>query len=80
MSPEKFIQHVDHSLGSRWNEDRVNQKYTEEEARVATVLSRMDIGLATSLLGYNAKMLNSIRIGVWALVAIGIVHLVLTHF
>jgi hypothetical protein len=79
MTPEKFIQEIDSSLGARWSEDRESQEYTEDEVRIATVLTRMDMGLAASLIGYNAKMLSSIRLGVWSLVAIGIVHLVIQY-
>lgn len=79
MSPEKLIQEIDASLGVQWREDRESQEYTEEEARIATVLTRMDTGLAASLLFYNAKMLNSIRLGVWSLVALGIIHLVVQY-
>lgn len=80
MTPQKFIQEMDSSLGARWAEDRENQEYSAEEARVAAVLTRMDMGLAASLLGYNAKMLNSIRHGVWSLVVIGVIHLAMQFF
>ena len=79
MSLEVFIQETDSALGRRWAEDRENQSYTEEEARIAAVLTRMDVGLSASLLGYNAKMLTSIRNGVWVVALIEAIRLIVTY-
>jgi hypothetical protein len=75
VSLETFIKEIDQALGLRWSQDREDQSYTEEEARVAAVLTRMDMGLSASILGYNAKMLTSIRNGIWIIVVIEAIDL-----
>jgi hypothetical protein len=79
MSLETFIKEIDQALGLRWSQDREDQSYTEEEARVAAVLTRMDTGLSASILGYNAKMLTSIRNGIWIIAVIEAINLVISY-
>lgn len=75
MALDEYIKNVDSALGKQWQDDKESLKYTEDEARVASVLTRMDTGLIASLLSYNAKTLDSIKLGIWALVAINVVDL-----
>jgi len=79
MSPEEFMWEVESAPDTHRSEDQVVQNYTEDEVRAASVIMRMDISFLASILGYNAKLLGSIRLGVWSLVAIGIVHLFLQY-
>lgn len=75
MKLKDYINYIDNSLGEQWDRDRRFQEYTEEEVKVAAVLSRMDIGLIASITTYNAKTLRSIKLGVWSLVAVSLANL-----
>ena len=80
MSLEKHIAKADQAIGKQWAADSNNCSFTEEEARIASVLTRMDTQLNAHLLSYNAKVLSHIRTGVWALVVIGIIQVGHTYF
>ena len=75
MKLNDCINYIDKSLGEQWDRDRQFQEYTEEGVKIAAVLSRMDIGLIASVTAYNAKTLQSIKLGVWSLVAVGLANL-----
>lgn len=75
MSPKKYIKNIDETIGKNWKLEKEKYTYEKSEVDAATVLSRLDIALASSLLAYNAQMLYSIRLGVWVLVAITLTSL-----
>ena len=77
MKPVEFIKYIDTSIGKQWSEDRIEKSYSEEEARVATVLTRMDVSLGASVVGYNAKLLYSIKNGVWTIAVLLLLNLIL---
>ena len=80
MSIRDFIEQTDANIGSKWAEDRVELEYSEEEARVAVALTRLDSALNASVNCYNGKTLESIKTGVWILVAVSSIHLLKAFF
>jgi hypothetical protein len=80
MNEEEFALEWARGISSDWERDRHQQEYTQEEVAIATVLSRLDIGLACGLLGYLMVKTNGINIGVWVLVVLNIVNIALQVF
>jgi len=62
-----WIGNAGEMVNARWDQEINSESFTEEEARVAAVLTRIDTGLNGHILTYNAGTLNSIKIGVWAI-------------
>jgi len=68
---------VDVKLAQQWDTEKGGERFSEDEVGRATVLTRLDTALSAGMIGYNAKMLYSIKTGVWCLVALSIINIVL---
>lgn len=75
MGFERFLKGMNTKTHESWDRDRQVQEYSDSDARLAAVLTRLDTALNFSVNGYNAKLLESIRIAVWILVAIEVLRL-----
>ncbi len=80
MGSLKFIEQTDKNIKLSWSEDRFNQNYTDDESRIATVLTRQDTALNASINCYNAKTLESIKYGVWFIAVIGLIQIFLVFY
>lgn len=77
MKVEDYLYEVDCKLSKKLDADLTSLKYSNEEARVASVLTRVDVGLGVAAIAYNSKILRSINLGVWGIFIIVCVDLVL---
>ena len=72
-----WIGNAGEMVNARWEKEIDSESYTEEEARVAAVFTRIDTGINAHMLTYNAGTLNSIKIGVWAIVILSAADFIL---
>jgi hypothetical protein len=77
MKIEEFLYEADCKLSAKLEKDLNSNEYSEQDARNAIVLGRIDTALNLVASSYNSKILSSINIGVWGIFAILIIHAVM---
>lgn len=80
MKIEEFLYEADCQLSAKLEEDLSSNEYSEQDARNAIVLGRIDTALNLAASSYNSKILSSINIGVWGIFAILVIHAVMRLF
>ncbi|MBR7631009.1 hypothetical protein KAT72_18790 [Aeromonas popoffii] len=77
MNIEEFIYSCDLKLSKKLDDDFASNEYSDADARVATVSTRIDVGVGLAIAAYNSKLLRSINIGIWGIFSLLIVNLII---
>lgn len=77
MKIEDYILEVDSKLSKKLESDLESNDYSPQDARVATVLTRIDVGLIVAATTYNSKLLSSVKLGVWGIFSLLLIDVIL---
>lgn len=84
MDIEKFIKEMDIKIKESWDVSSGKQKeaniFSEKDSYLAVVQTRQDVALNLSVNVFNAKVLSSIKLGIWALVIIEVIRSIFYFF
>ena len=84
MNIEKFIKEMNSKIKESWKTSSQEQEEfdycNEQDSFIASVQTRQDVALNLSINALKAKILSSIKTGVWFLVIIELIRLVIDFF